>query len=50
MRIAMCVTPSDLLLEVCLRWKAVKRALQRGLFPSHLPLSRLGLMAEEMTV
>lgn len=50
MRIAMYVTLPNLLLEVCLRWKAVKRVSQRGLFPSHLPLNRLGLMAEEMTV
>lgn len=31
-------------------WKAVKRVSQQGLFPSRLPLNRLGLMAEEMTV
>jgi len=42
--------PSDLLLDVCLRWKAEERVSQQGLFPSRLPLNRLGLMAEEMTV
>lgn len=28
----------------------MKRVSQQGLFPSRLPLNRLGLMAEEMTV
>lgn len=49
MRVFVCVAPSGLHLEMCLKWKAVGCDSQWGLFPWHQSLSRLGLMAEEMT-